>query len=142
MGICIINLSAKVPGGRTNGQDKNLPVQSYLCHKEMGVWTKKYLTSSEGNHKHNQHLKQASDITNYAIEKYSNYVPTVVWDAISIYQDVYLNKYIAENTTLTVNMIQATFSSFKCDYEMAEDGIIDEHVRDCLLYTSPSPRDS
>ena len=71
----------------------------------MGVWTKKYLTSSEGNHKHTAHLKQASDISNYAIEKYNEFVPTVVWDAISIYQDVYLNKYLADNTTLTVNMI-------------------------------------
>ena len=102
MGICIINLSAVVPGGRANGTVKNLPVQSYLCHKEMGVWTKKYLTSSEGNHKHNQHLKQASDISNYAIEKYNEYVPVVVWDATSSYKDVYLNRYLANNSTFTV----------------------------------------
>ena len=89
----------------------------------------KYLTSSEGTHKHNAHLKQASDLSNYAISKYNELVPTLVWDAISIYKDLYLAKYLPGNSTLTTVMIRATFSSFKCDYEMQEEGIIDEHVR-------------
>ena len=129
MGICVINISAVVTGGMENGNDKNLPVESFLCKKEMGVWTKKYLTSSEGSHKHNAHLKQASDLSNYSISKYNEFVPTLVWNAISIYKDLYLAKYLTANTTLTHGMISQHFTSFKCDYEMEEEGIIDEHVR-------------
>ena len=129
MGICIINLSAVVPAGMENGNDKNLPVESYLCKEQMGVWTLKYLISAEGSHKHNAHLKQASDLSNYSISKYNELVPTLVWDAISIYKDLYLAKYLPANSTLTTVMMVANFSSFKCDYEMQEEGIIDEHVR-------------
>ena len=56
-------------------------------------------------------------------------VPTLVWNAISIYKDLYLAKYLPGNSTLTTVMMAHTFSSFKCDYEMEEEGIIDEHVR-------------
>ena len=129
MGICIINISATVPAGMDNGNDKSLPVESYLCKEQMGVWTLKYLTSAEGSYKHNAHLKQASDISNYAVSKYNERVPTVVWDAISSYKDLYLTKYLPANSTLTLGMMTAHFSSFKCDYEMQEEGIIDEHVR-------------
>ena len=59
VGICIINISAAVPGEGTRGAPKDLPGQSYLCKEEMGVWSKKYLTSSNGPTKYNQHLKQA-----------------------------------------------------------------------------------
>ena len=123
MGICIMHISAVVPGGGTDGTDKNLPVESYLCKEEMGVWTMKLLTSADGSHKHNAHLKQASDLSNYSIAKYNEFVPTLVWDAISAYKELYLAKYLTDNTTLTTAMIVATFSSFKCDYEMEEEGI-------------------
>ena len=83
MGICIIKISAVVPGGMPNGTDKNLPAEYYLCKEEMGVWTMKYLTSAEGSHKNNAHLRQASDLNNYSISKYNEFVPTQVMDAVN-----------------------------------------------------------
>ena len=61
MGIHIIKLSAAVPGGNTDGTDKDLPDKYYLCKKETGVWSKKHLTSAEGPHQKNSHLTQASN---------------------------------------------------------------------------------
>ena len=129
VGICIINISAAVPGEGTTCAPKDLPGQSYLCKEEMGVWSKKYLTSSAGPTKYNQHLKQASDMERYSIEDYCNYVPNVVWDAVNTYKNLYLAKYIGQNSTLDITMMQHTFSSFKCGYVMDKEGIIDQHLR-------------
>ena len=60
MGIYIIKIQAVVTGGGAGGTDKPLPDEFYLCKEEMGIWTVKYLTASEGPHKQNAHLKQAS----------------------------------------------------------------------------------
>ena len=87
VGICIINISAAVPETGPRGAPKDIPVQSYLCKEEMGVWMKKYLTSSDGPTKYNQHLKQASHMDMYSVPQYCNYVPNVVWDAINIYKN-------------------------------------------------------
>ena len=78
MGICIIRITAVVPGGMPNGTDKDLPAEYYLCKEEMGVWTMKYLTSAEGSHKNNAHLRQASDLNNYSISKYNEFVPPML----------------------------------------------------------------
>ena len=59
MGIHIIKISCVVTGGGVGGADKPLPDEYYLCKEEMGAWTIKYLTASEGPHKQNAHLKQA-----------------------------------------------------------------------------------
>ena len=104
MGIHIIKISAVVPNGNTNGTDKALLDEYYLCKKETGVWTVKYLTAAEGNHKSNAHLKHASNKDNYSITKYNEYVPTQVIDAINTYKDLYYAKYHPGNDTLT-NMI-------------------------------------
>ena len=56
MGIHTVKLTAIVPGGNDNGTDKVLPPEYYICKKETGVWTKKHLTFSEGDHKSNSHL--------------------------------------------------------------------------------------
>ena len=64
MGIHIIKIQAIVTGGGVGGTDKPLPDEFYLCKEEMGVWTIKYLTSSEGPHKQNAHLKKASQKDN------------------------------------------------------------------------------
>ena len=101
MGICIMNVSSVIEGGGEEGADKNLPVEQYLCREEMGVWTMKYLTSAEGSTKNNAHLTQASDLDNYPIPKYNEFVPTVVWDSINKYKELYLAKYLPDNTTLT-----------------------------------------
>ena len=69
-GICIINISAVVPETGPGGAPKDSPVQSYLCKKEMAVWMKKYLTSSDGPTKYNQHLKQASHMDMYSVPQY------------------------------------------------------------------------
>ena len=85
MGIYIIKISTVIPNGNTNGTDKPLPDEYYLCKKETEVWTLKYLTSSEGNHKSNSHLKQASNSDNYSVSTYNEYIPTVVMDAVDAY---------------------------------------------------------
>ena len=82
MGIHIIKIQAVVTGGGVGGTDKPLPDEFYLCKEEMGVWTIKYLTTSEGPHKQNAHLKQASQKDNYSVPDYNNYVPTQVMGAI------------------------------------------------------------
>ena len=89
----------------------------------------KYPTTAEGSHKSNAHLKQASDLNNYSIPTYNEYVPTQVMNAVTKYKDLYYAKYHPANATLTNIMMYATFSSFKCNYAMEEEGMIDEHVR-------------
>ena len=42
-GVHIIKLSAVVTGGGTDGTDKPLADEYYLCKKEIGVWSLKYL---------------------------------------------------------------------------------------------------
>ena len=113
MGIHIIKISAVVPNGNANGTDKPLPDEYYLCKKETGVWTLKYLTSSEGNHKSNSHLKQASNSDNYSVTSYNQYVPTQVMDAVNTYKELYYTKYHPGNDTLTLVMMNASFISFK-----------------------------
>ena len=103
---------AAVPETGLRGAPKDIPVQSYLCKKEMAVWMKKYLTSSDGPTKYNQHLKQASDKDMYCVPEYFSYVPEVVWGAINIYKNLYLTKHRAQNQTLDITMMTITFSSF------------------------------
>ena len=84
-GVLHAAIRATVPNGNTNGTDKPLPDEYYLCKKETGVWTLKYLTSAEGNHKSNAHLIQASNSDNYSVSTYNEYIPTVVMDAVDAY---------------------------------------------------------
>ena len=130
MGIHIIKISCIIPAGNGDGTDKALPDEYYLCKKETGVWSMKYLTTSGGSHKSNAHLKQTSELNNYCISQYNEYVPTQVMNSITKYKDLYYAKYQPGNLTLTNAMMDATFCSFKCDYAMEEDGVIDEHVRE------------
>jgi hypothetical protein len=97
MGIHIIKLSAVIPGGNANGTDKALPPEYYICKKETGVWTLKYVTTSEGDHKSNSHLKQASNKENYSVTEYNNYIPTEVRDASNEYKDLYYTEYRPAN---------------------------------------------
>ena len=130
--ICvhIIKIQATVIAGNTDGTDKRLLDEYYLCKKETGVWTLKYLTSAEGSHKHNSHLKHASDTQSYSISSYSEYIPTEVFNSSEKYKDLYYAKYTRGNTNLTKDIMVVSFSSFKCDLAMDEDGLIDEHVRE------------
>ena len=130
MGIHTAKLTAIVPGGNANGTDKALPSEYYICKKETGVWTNKYLTVSEGDHKSNSHLKQASNKENYSVTEYNNYVPTGVRDASDEYKELYYTKYRPANDRLNKTMIDITYTSFKCDLSMDEQEQIDDHVRD------------
>ena len=125
MGIHIIKISAVVPGCNANGSDIALPDEFYLCKKETGVWTVKYLTAAEGSHKSNAHLRQASNPDNYSVSKYNEYVPTQVMSAINTYKELYYTKYHPNNATLTNVMMDATFTSFKCDFSMHGGGRYD-----------------
>ena len=129
MGIYILKISCVVTGGATNGEDKPLADEYFLCKEEMGVWTLKYLTVSEGAHKNNSHLKQASTKDNYAIQDYNSYIPTQVLGSVEKYKTLYYNKYIGANATLTRAMMSTSWVSFKCDLQMEEDEMIDEHVK-------------
>ena len=130
MGIHVIKLSAIIPGGNDDGTDKDLPEEYYLCKKETGVWTLKYLTSAEGSHKQNSHLTQASNSDNYSVANYNQYVPKQVMDAMNIYKTLYFNKHHPNDNNLTMVMINAGFISFKCDLQMDEEDMINDHVYD------------
>ena len=130
MGIHIVKLNAIIPEGNTNGSDKALPDEYHLCKKETGIWSKKYLTSAEGPHQRNQHLTQASNSDNYSVREYNNYVPKQVMDAVDTYKTLLYNKHVLTETTLTMDMITPTFISFKCDYQMDEEDMINDHVYD------------
>ena len=130
MGIHIIKLTAVVPGGNTDGTDKPLADEYYLGKKETGVWSLKYLTSAEGPHQKNSHLTQASNSDNYSVRDYNKYVPKQVMDSMDAYKTLYFNKYHPDNATLTMGMILATFISFKCDLQMDEEDMINDHVYD------------
>ena len=104
MGCHIIKIEAIVPGGNTDGTDRALPAEHYICKKETGEWSLKYLTSSEGTHKTNSHLKQASEQDNYSIMSYNQYVPFQVMNAVNDYKTLYYNKYKPANDSLTMYM--------------------------------------
>ena len=91
IGIHIIKISCVVTGGGVAGADKPLPDEYFLCKEEMGVWTLKYFTVSEGPHKNNSHLMQASQKDNYSVPDYNNYLPTQVLGAIEKYKTLYYN---------------------------------------------------
>ena len=48
MGIHTARLTAIVTGGNTDGTDKVLPEEIYICKNESAVWTRKHLTFSTG----------------------------------------------------------------------------------------------
>ena len=49
-GIHIIKISAIVTAGGVAGVDLPLADEHYLCKKQTGEWSKKYLTSADGIH--------------------------------------------------------------------------------------------
>ena len=57
--MCIhtARLTGIVTGGATDGTDKVLDEEIYICKNESAVWIKKHLTFSSGENKANQHLK-------------------------------------------------------------------------------------
>ena len=130
--ICvhIIKVQATVTAGNTNGTDRRLPDEYYLCKKETGVWSLKHLTSAEGSHKHATHLKHAADPQTYSVPSYTEYIPTEVSNSTGKYIDLFFAKYTANNPRLTKEMCVTSFVSFKCDLSMDEDGLIDEHIRE------------
>ena len=58
MCIHIARLTGIVIGGATDGSDKVLDEEFYICKKESAVWVKQYLTFSDGESKASQHLHQ------------------------------------------------------------------------------------
>ena len=119
-GIHIVKLSAVVTAGGTDGVDLPLADEYYLCKKQTGEWSKKYLTSADGSHQKNSHLKNTSDSDNYSVEAYNDYVPIQVMNSLNDYKTLYYNKYKPNNALLTMGMIQFTFINFKCDLQMDE----------------------
>ena len=128
--MCIhtARLTAIVTGGATDGTDKVLDEEIYICKKESAVWIKQYLTFSSGENKANQHLKQASNKENYSVSQYNSYVPLQVRAASDVYITKYFNKHKPTNQRLTKAMIEISFTSFKCDLPMMEQEEIDEHI--------------
>ena len=133
MMVNIARLSAVVIGGGAAGADKDLDEVFYICKEETAVWTKKYITFSEGDSKNNQHLKQASSKESYSVPSYTAFVPTQVKDASDKYINMYYNKYKRANVKLTKAMINIAFSSFKCGLHMTEQDEIDHHFDDVHL---------
>ena len=123
-------LTGIVIGGNSDGSDKVLEEQTYLCKKECALWTKQYLNFSPGEAKTNAHLKQAASKSNYPIVDYHNYVPLQVRAASDQYITKYFNKHKRANPKLTKAMIVISFISFKCDLPMVEQEEIDDHSRD------------
>ena len=50
-------------------------------------------------------------------------------DSVEAYKTLYYNKYHPDNDTLTMGMIIPTFISFKCDYQMDEEDMINRYRR-------------
>ena len=74
-GIHIAKVNAVIPGGGAGGVDLNLADEYFLCKKETGEWSKKHLTSANGSHPKNSHLRNTSKSDNYSVETYNDYVP-------------------------------------------------------------------
>ena len=129
-GIHICKVNAIVTAGGVGGVDLTLADEFFLCKKESGEWSKKYLTSADGNHPKNSHLKNTSKSDNYSVETYNDYVPEQVLSSLNKYMTLYFNKYKPGNQLLTMGMIQFTFINFKCDLLMDEDDQIDYHLKD------------
>ena len=125
MGIYILKVSCVVVKGGANDVDKALADEYFLCKEEMGVWTLKYLTVKEGSHKNNVHLKQASPTETYAVKDNNKYM-----ESVEKYKTLYNNKYKPDNAKLTMAMITTSWISFKCDLQMEEDEMIDEHIKE------------
>ena len=128
--LYIIKIQATVIAGNTDGTDTRLPDEYYLCKKETGDWAVKYLVTSDGAHKKATHLRHAADPKTYSISQYSEYIPTEMIDTAGKYVSLFIAKHKPANDNLTKAMCTFTFVSFKCDLEMDEDGLIDEHFRE------------
>ena len=61
MSIHLVTCTAVVTAGNTDGSDKALTGQTYMCKKESAAWSKKYLTHSSADGKNLKHLKIVSN---------------------------------------------------------------------------------
>ena len=127
--IYIIKIQATVTKGGKADADKPLPDEFYLCKAETGKWAVDNLVTSEGTNKKSNHLKHAADPKTYSI-KYCEYVPNAMIAASKKYIQLFFTKYKPNNPKLTKEMCTFSFTSFKCDLEMDEDGLIDEHYKE------------
>merc|ERR1712030_259846 len=96
----------------------------------LGAWSKKHLTSANGSHPKNSHLRNTSRSDNYSVETYNDYVPEQVLSAENRYTTLYYNKYKPNNQNLTMGMIQVIYINFKCDLLMDEEDQITYHLND------------
>merc|ERR1712173_479763 len=83
-----------------------------------------------GAHKKATHLKHAADPKTYSIPNYFEYIPSDMITASKKYIQLFVTKHKPRNDKLTNTMCTFAFTSFKCDLEMDEDGLIDEHYRE------------
>ena len=79
MSIHLVTCTAVVTAGNTDGLDKALNGQTYMCKKETAEWMKQNLTYSNAEDKNLKHLKIASNPNTYSVSKYTKYVPEKVF---------------------------------------------------------------
>ena len=128
--IYVIKIQATVIAGNSDGSDKAIDDEYYLCKKETGDWAVKNLVTSGGATKNASHLRHAADPKTYSISRYMDYIPIDLINTTDKYITLFVNKHKTDNANLTKRMCTLSFVSFKCDLEMDEDGFIDEHYRD------------
>ena len=127
LGIHLVTCTAVVTAGNTDGSDKALTGQTYMCKKESAAWSKKYLTNSNADGTNLQHLKMASNPDTYSVSNYTKYVPAKVKDS-EAYKTLYFNKHIRANSKLTMEMITVQYHSFKCSLDLYQNEQIQCHM--------------
>ena len=77
MRIDLVTYTAVIPAGNTDGTDKALNGQTYMCKKESAEWMKENLTYSNAEGKNLKHLNMASNPNSYSISKQG--IQTSLW---------------------------------------------------------------
>ena len=138
MRIDLVTYTAVVTAGNTDGTDKALAGQTYMCKKESAEWMKENLTHSNAEGKNLKHLKMASNLNSYSVSKYTKYVPEKVKES-NDYKTLYFNKHRTggRNPNLTMAMITAQYHSFKCSLDLYQQEGIDTHCENVHGIDSP-----
>ena len=74
----MITCSATIIGGGAAGANKVLTGETYYMKKEGKTWIEKNLTWNKGDNKDTKNLSLASRPNSYSINKYYEYIPTIM----------------------------------------------------------------
>ena len=94
MQVTVVNISALVPRGNTDGSDISPPKEAFIPRELAGEWSIENLSCSNSNpEKPHKGVNMASPVQHYSFPDYWMHVPSNIRNAIPMFVQKYLAKY-------------------------------------------------